>query len=129
MPITVRNASNPGIPSSTIATLNVPSTSLAPVPVTTHHFTSVEIPDKAYTPLIPERFARALKEYPDSEFADYFVNGLINGFRLGYTGPDVTQITPNARTAREHHEVVRDYVAKEVAAKHTVAKGNRGPYD
>ncbi|GAU90695.1 hypothetical protein RvY_03075 [Ramazzottius varieornatus] len=108
MPITVRNASNSGIPSSPIATLSVPSTSLAPVPVTTHHFTSVEIPDEAYTPLIPERFAHALKEYPDSEFADYFVNGLINGFRPGYTGPDVTQITPNARTAREHPEVVRD---------------------
>ncbi|GAU90458.1 hypothetical protein RvY_02869-2 [Ramazzottius varieornatus] len=74
MPITVRNASNPGIPSSPIATLSVPSTSLAPVPVTTHHFTSVEIPDKAYTPLIPERFVHALKDYPDSEFADYFNN-------------------------------------------------------
>ncbi|GAU94707.1 hypothetical protein RvY_06432, partial [Ramazzottius varieornatus] len=47
---------------------------------------------------------------------------------LGYTGPDVTQITPNARTAREHPEVVRDYVAKEVAAKHTVGPLNHPPF-
>ncbi|GAV05314.1 hypothetical protein RvY_15467 [Ramazzottius varieornatus] len=124
IPITALNASNLGIPSSPIAIHSGPSTSLACGHVAARRLASVEIPDKAYTPLIPERFANVLKDYRDSEFADYFVNGLTNGFRLVYTGPNVTQITPNARTAREHPDVVRDYVAKEVAAKHTV-----GPLD
>ncbi|GAV04499.1 hypothetical protein RvY_14768 [Ramazzottius varieornatus] len=124
IPITALNASNLGMPSSPIATPSEPSTLLPYEPVTTQRFISLEIPVKAFTPLIPERFANVLKDYPDSEFANYFVKGLINGFRLGYTGPAVTQITPNARTAREHPDVVRDYVAKEVIAKHTI-----GPFD
>ena len=85
---------------------------------------ATEIPERAFTPLKPDRFAFMLRNYPDSDFADYFVDGIRNGFRLGYNGLQFERMTPNARTARDYPQIVREYVAKEVASKHTI-----GPFD
>ncbi|GAV00946.1 hypothetical protein RvY_11728 [Ramazzottius varieornatus] len=79
---------------------------------------------EAFTPLIPERFALLLEEYPDQDFVTYFVDGLTNGFHIGYRGPEFPRETSNARTAFDFIHILRKYVAKEVAAKHTV-----GPFD
>ena len=89
---------------------------------------SLDIPDKAFTPLRPERFAHMLRNYPDTEFVQYFVEGLRNGFRLGYTGLQFERTTPNARTARDYPQIVRDYVAKEVSSKHTIGPFDKPPF-
>ena len=102
------------------ATVSLPSPELK--------FEAVELPGKAFTPLIPDRFAHMLRNYPDTEFAKYFVHGLRNGFRLGYTGPQFERVTPNARTARDYPHIVREYVAKEVASKHTIGPFDRPPF-
>ncbi|GAU88987.1 hypothetical protein RvY_01589 [Ramazzottius varieornatus] len=64
-------------------------------------------------------------KYPAQDFVTYFVDGLTNGFHIGYRGPEFPRETPNARTAFDYiHKHIRKYVAKEVTAKHTV-----GPFD
>ena len=76
----------------------------------------------------PERFKILLKDYPDQLFVNYFVEGLTNGFHIGYRGPELARETPNARTAFDYPHIVRNYVKKEVAAKHTVGPFTKPPF-
>ena len=119
-PIIARSVSNQVTPALTIHTSNSSAVDLLP----DLKVLMPNIPDKAFTPLRPDRFVFILRNYPDTDFADYFVQGLRNGFRLGYTGLQFERTTPNARTARDYPQIVRDYVAKEVSSKHTI-----GPFD
>ncbi|GAU98202.1 hypothetical protein RvY_09380 [Ramazzottius varieornatus] len=79
---------------------------------------------KVFISLTLERFALVLKEYPDQDFVTYFVDGLTNGFHIGYRGPEFPRETPNVRTAFDYIHILRKYVAKATAGKHTV-----GPFD
>ena len=53
--------------------------------------------------------------HPDQEFADYIVRGLRDGFRIGfdYTNHICKKARQNMASARDHPEVIREYLAKE----------------
>ena len=89
----------------------------------------IQILSKAFTPLLPGKFRLLLKEYPNQLFVDYFVDGLTSGFHIGYREPESTGEIANARTAFDYPHIVRKYVAKEVAAKHTVDPFKTPPFE
>ena len=70
--------------------------------------------------------AGLLTNHPDSHFDDYIVQGIREGFRIGYnyTHHRCKAAKANMRLAGEHPEVVRDYIAKECSLWRLL-----GPFD
>ena len=68
------------------------------------------------TPLVVEEWERALAEHPDREFAAYILNGLRNGFRVGFKHTSCTRASAksNMRSAADNPDVIDGYLAKEV---------------
>ena len=77
-----------------------------------------EVPDVLVgvrTPLVVKNWERLMAGHPDSRFRDYILRGLKHGFRIGYNGADmVTSAKRNMLSAREHPEVVAEYLRKEL---------------
>ena len=67
------------------------------------------------TPLVVDAWASALQSHPDRAFARYIVNGLRQGFRVGFHRPSpLRSATGNMGSARLHPEVITDYLRKEL---------------
>ena len=56
-----------------------------------------------------------LANHPDRRFAAYITNGIREGFRIGYDyqSNKCKKATGNMRSAADHPEVIREYIAKE----------------
>ena len=68
------------------------------------------------SPLRWQEWAAALAAHPDKRFTEYIVTGIKEGFRVGYHyGHRREKAASNMQSAREHPEVVREYLAKERA--------------
>ena len=69
------------------------------------------------TPLDRREWESALAGHPDQKFREYVVNGILNGFRIGfnYTNTACRKSGKNLPSVREHLQVVRDYLAEECA--------------
>ena len=69
------------------------------------------------TPLQWQAWEGALRSYPDKQFARLIVDGLQEGFRIGYNydsnGPKSN--TRNMHSAYEHPEVVSEYLSQEIS--------------
>ena len=68
------------------------------------------------TPLRWQEWDRALENHPDQRFRTYIVDGIKNGFRVGYNYEEVNQLCSspaNMASAMQHPEVIREYLAKE----------------
>ena len=78
------------------------------------------------SPLRWEDWQACLANHPDSHFADYIMQGIREGFRIGYdyTHHRCKAAKANMRSAGEHPEVVRDYIAKECSLGRLL-----GPFD
>ena len=69
---------------------------------------------KVYTPLILERWSDELLLHPDQCFVQYILNGITNGFRIGFDHhcplqqPDYTMLTQNP-------SIIAKYLQREVA--------------
>jgi len=63
-----------------------------------------------------------LADHPDEDFRDYILEGIQQGFRVGfdYQGKKCHPAAGNLKLARENAEVVEEYIAKEVAAQRVV---------
>ena len=68
------------------------------------------------TPLNPEAWGIALTNHPDRAFTHYVSDGLQHGFRVGfaYSAP-LRSASANMESARQHPQMVSDYLAKELA--------------
>ena len=79
---------------------------------------STEWAAPALSPIRVEAWQAALAVYPDRDFANLLVEGLANGFRIGYDDGCTprSRSRRNMRSAAEHPDVVRRYIAAEVAA-------------
>ena len=66
-------------------------------------------------PLDWSTWAACLESHPDQEFAAYVVQGLKDGFRIGfdYANRTVKKASRNMASALDHPEVVRQYLARE----------------
>lgn len=91
---------------------------------------SVQVPDSAcaiHTPLIHSAWSQALAEYPDQTLAQFFLKGITEGFRIGYskgTGHDLKSARKNLEGATQHPQVVDDYLEKERSLNRVA-----GPYN
>ena len=70
------------------------------------------------TPLVASVWEAELRGHPDSEFADFLVEGIQCGFRIGFDyGSQVgISATNNMHSAREHPEPIDRYVREEMSA-------------
>ena len=60
----------------------------------------------------------ALSNYPNQKLAQFFIQGISEGFRIGYNRCSSIKLKPakrNLEGARQHPEVVDEYLAKELA--------------
>lgn len=77
------------------------------------------------TPLSVEEWSRALSAHPDQAFARYICRGLRYGFRIGFNrSAPLKSATANMHSAREHPEVISDYLRKEQSLGRLL-----GPFD
>ena len=68
------------------------------------------------TPLHPRKWEELLQSYPDHEFAQYVINGLHNGFRIGFNREaKLKSCTHNMLSAAQLPQVIDDYLLQELA--------------
>ena len=69
------------------------------------------------TPLKLEAWGEALSNHPDYGFVHYILEGLHNGFRIGfdYTSCTTTPTKGNMLSAAQHADVINEYLKKECA--------------
>ena len=74
------------------------------------------------TPLNITAWERALADHPDKLFAQYLIQGLIYGFRIGFdrTNHFCKPVKKNLPSAQANPQVVEDYLAKEVIERRVV---------
>ena len=77
------------------------------------------LPNGIITPVSIDNFSLALEGHPDQELCNYLINGLTNGFDIGYHGPHSPSLPKNLRSALEHEEAVTKAICKELHRKHT----------
>ena len=78
------------------------------------------------SPLQWEVWQECLAPHSDEQFIDYIVSGIRDGFRIGfnYSRYKCRTVKENMRSALEHADVVREYLAKECALGRVL-----GPFD
>ena len=68
------------------------------------------------TPLVWRAWNLKLRNHPDLVFRKYVLNGIWNGFRIGFNrGTDCAPATSNMRSALGNAAVVQEYLDKEVS--------------
>ena len=73
------------------------------------------------TPLIWRAWNWELRNRPDLVFRNYVLNGIWNGFHIGFDrGTDCTPATSNMRSALDNAAVVQEYLNKEVSLGHMI---------
>ena len=82
------------------------------------------------SPLRWTSWAECLAAHPDQEYANYIVQGIQSGFRLGfdYSGHSCKRATRNMGSALERPEVVGDYLAEECSLGRVVGPLDPGLY-
>ena len=69
-----------------------------------------------YTPLDVDAWEMALRSHPDRAYAKYIVNGLRQGFRIGFQHRSpLTSAKSNKRSSQLHPGVISKYIADELA--------------
>ena len=74
---------------------------------------------KVTTPLILREWIKEQKDHPDADFRSYILNGIKNGFRIGFNRAITCKsASSNMRSAIENVEAVEEYLKKEVSLRH-----------
>ena len=82
------------------------------------------------TPLLWRAWSDALQGYPDQQFAHTIVEGIRDGFHIGYNRSrgQPTSASRNMRSALEHQDVVSTYIARERALGRVLGPFTRPPF-
>ena len=71
-----------------------------------------------WSPLNVKAWQKRLTRHPDRDFAEYIINGIQKGFRLGVNPEAVyTSVSRNMQSAIIHQDVVDQYLKQEVEQK------------
>lgn len=71
---------------------------------------------KVTTSLVLWEWSRELDGHPDKRFRLYIMNGIENGFRIGFNRATICRLaSSNMRSAVENASVVSDYLKKEMS--------------
>ena len=66
--------------------------------------------------MILREWIEELKDYPDAEFRGYILNGIKNGFRIGFNRAVTCKpASSNMHSALENVGIVQEYLKKEVS--------------
>ena len=79
-----------------------------------------------FTPITPVNISALTSEltlYPDEHMVHYLQSGFSHGFSIGYTGPPLTNRSPNLSSAHDHPQVITSHIHTECSLGHTA-----GPY-
>ena len=77
-------------------------------------WTRLILSSDVFTPLVAEAWTRELSNYPDRTYTRYVLQGIQNGFRIGFNRSH--SIRPATRNLHiENPEVVSDYLHREVS--------------
>ena len=81
---------------------------------------SIRVPSEATRITTPLRFSRwqlYLSDHPNTDLIIFFINGITQGFRLGFNGPlsSLTSARKNLEGARQHPYVVEEYIMEEIS--------------
>jgi hypothetical protein len=78
---------------------------------------------KIQTPLVKAEWAKELSNHPDQKYAQYLLQGITEGFRVGFRYGDSVcrSAESNMQSAQQNPEVVDSYLAKEVQLGRVVA--------
>ena len=77
----------------------------------TSHYSQALLPVK--TPLWVEAWGRALSRHRDTALVRYVIDGLYQGFRIGFNySPPLRSATTNMESARQHPEIFSNILAK-----------------
>lgn len=80
------------------------------------------------TPLVPVSCRSLLHHYPFRSMSELFLRGITTGFRIGFQYPTgrLSSATRNLHSARDHPEVVQEYLRKEVAERRVMGPFPKG---
>lgn len=68
------------------------------------------------TPLQADQFALELQHHPDRQLVNYVLDGISNGFRVGFSPSHKLKSAKNNKpSALQHAAVVDEYLAREVS--------------
>ena len=89
------------------------------------------VPDQAcfiHTPLVLANWRCALKEYPNQPLAQFFLNRISEGFKIGhnYGSMHLKSAQKNLDNALQHKEVVSKYLQTEIDNKRVAGPFSRG---
>ena len=75
------------------------------------------------TPLRWEVWAKELRDLPDREYARYIVEGIRDGFRIGfaYSSRSCSSVSHTMLSAKQHPQPIQDYLAKELEAGRVIS--------
>lgn len=90
---------------------------------------TVRVPPSATTittPLITETWLSLLADHPDKALTKFFITGISQGFRIGYTTKQssLKSAGQNLTCALHHPEVVDQYLSEELAYHHVAGPFN-----
>jgi len=69
------------------------------------------------TPLHPHNWLELLSAFPDKDLIEFFINGLLHGFKIGFNNPlsQLFSARKNPLGALQHPQVMDDYLKAEIA--------------
>ena len=72
---------------------------------------------KANSPLLLAAWSAALRSHPDADFTGYLLDGIEQGFRIGYNyhSQPCQSAKQNLPSANDHPRIIADYLSSEVA--------------
>jgi hypothetical protein len=80
------------------------------------------------TPVKVERLSEFLKLYPNRKDALILLHGCLNGLRVNYDDPRVSNDCNNLISARDHESQLEEHFCKEVAAGRITGPFNHKPF-
>ena len=75
-----------------------------------------------------ELFETLLQSHPNRHLVNYIVNGLKNGFDIGYTGPSIASRPKNLKSADENKPLIQQAINKEISRGHTAGPFPHPPF-
>ena len=121
-----------GLPifATNVIDLDAQATIASPTPV--QHFDlkpANPLPTKVLTPINITNFSNALHHHPDQELVTYLIDGLTNGFSIGYNNVTHSPTRPkNLLSATEHPTKVTEALCKELNRGHTSGPFSVAPW-
>ena len=90
--------------------------STAPVPLSDLKFNP--LPKGITTPVNIVNMIQCLSQHPERHMVNYIINGLTNGFEIGYANSSLKHCTHNLRSTSEHTKDVTTAINKELDRGH-----------